>query len=146
MLNQTLLDIVPKGDVIHYTSRARIIKWDFTRQTHHSPLILTDNGVAFLFPGTHFNGSLLGGAIAKATGHSKARNAYIPYEIIFDFEKGQQRVHFRHTIPEKPGKNREWRLIIQRCKDPKESKDSWKQRQKVFGPFFEKLYLAKLGK
>ena len=139
ILDQKLLDLVPKGDTIIYTSRATIEKTGWGGDRKYGHLILTDNGVAFRAAKGGFSSSLA----------SLARGAienYVPYDLIYEFHNKRRSVRIKQTLAEDPDKKRGWKFTIERCKEAKESKDSWKAREKLFGDFFEQLYRDAVGK
>ncbi len=139
ILDQRLLDLVPKGDTILYTSRATIWKTGFGGDKKYGHLILTESGIAFRAS----KGGYRGGWVSMAKG---SMQDYVPYELIYEFHNKGRTVRIKQTLAENPDKRRGWKFHIERCKEAKESKDSWKQREKLFGDFFEDLYRSAIGK
>lgn len=133
ILDQKLLDLIPKGDSIIYTSRATIWKTGFGGVKKFGYLILTDNGIAFR--------AGKGASIARG-----ALESYIPYELIYEFLNRRRAVRIKQTLAENPDKRRGWIFQIERCKVAKENKESWRYRKENFGDFFEQLYRDAIGK
>ncbi len=139
ILDQRLLGLVPKGDTITYTSRATIWKTGFGGDKKYGHLILTENGIAFRAS----KGGYRGGFVSMAKG---AMEGYIPYGLIYEFHNKGRTVRIKQRLAENPEDKRGWKFHIERCKEAKESKDSWKAREKLFGDFFEQLYRDAIGK
>jgi len=138
-LDERLRKLVPAGDKVLYTSRAEIVKTGFMGDKKYGYVVLTNNGVAFRAGKMGF---MTASVISAARG---ALDEYVPYENIVKFENKKDKVKFKAKIPEKPGDTRGWQLKVERCKDQDEKKDSFNNRKKLFGGFFEGLIKEKTG-
>ncbi len=133
-----LLNLIPKGDVILYTSRAQITKTGWGGDSKYGYLVLTNNGIAFRATKMKF---WRASAISASKG---ALEGYIPYNLIYDFKNQLKEIEIKHTVLHRPAKRRGWRIRIERCKDQLESEKSFAIRQRTFGDFANELYLKNI--
>jgi hypothetical protein len=133
-----LLNLIPKGDVILYTSRAQIHKTGWGGDSKYGYLVLTDKGIAFRATKMKF---WRAGAMSASKG---ALEDYVPYNLIYEFQNQLEVIEIKHTVLHKPAKRRSWRIKVERCKDKLESAESFAIRKRSFGDFAKQLYLQNI--
>jgi hypothetical protein len=133
-LDPELKQLIPAGDKVLYTTRAKIKKAGFGGDQKFGFLAVTDNGLAFRAAKMGF---MRAGIISAAKG---ALSDYVPYSLIYEFHNKKDKIRIKQTLPEDPKKKRGWELQVERCKGQDEDKKIFKQRKNQFGEFIESVY------
>jgi len=122
-LDEKLRDLVPFGEKILYTSKAKVSKPGWGQTSKNGYLVLTSRGVAF--------------RAGKEESDKEIFEGYVPYTHMAEVKSKKGTVEFKIKNPDNPSEKGEWKLTVERCED--EDKDSFKKREESFGKVFEDL-------
>jgi hypothetical protein len=128
-LDKRLKELVPFGERIVYSSKAKISKPGWGQPTKHGYLVLTASGVAF--------------RAEEKPSEKEVFEAYVPYVHMTEVKAKKGTVEFKIKNPEKLIVTGGWKLTVERCDG--EDKGSFKKREKLFQQTFEELMKRRLA-
>lgn len=128
-LDEKLREMIPFGEKIVYTSRAKVSKpgWGVTSKQGY--LVLTPSGVAF--------------RAGKEESEKEIFEDYIPYTHMAEIKSKKGTVEFKIKNPDSPEKKRGWKLTVEKCED--EDKKSFKNREELFTQTLKDLMKRRLA-
>jgi len=128
-LDKRLMELVPFGERIVCSSRAKIGEPGWGKPSKYGYLVLTASGVAF--------------RADEEQSEKEAFEDYVPYIHMTEVKSKKGTVEFRIKNPEKPNKTCSWKLTVERCNG--EDKEAFKKREELFGRIFEDLMKRRLA-
>jgi hypothetical protein len=128
-LDKRLIELVPFGERIVCSSRAKIAKPGWSKPSKYGYLVLTASGVAF--------------RADEEQSEKEDFEDYVPYIHMTEVKNKKGTVEFKIKNPEKPGEARSWKLTVEKC--DREDKGSFKKREELFARTFEDLMKRRLA-
>jgi len=122
-LDEKLRELVPFGEKIVYTSRAKVSKPGWGQTSKNGYLVLTIRGVAF--------------TAGKEESEKDIFESYVPYTHMTEVKSKKGTVEFKIKNPDNPNEKGEWKLTVERGEN--EDKGSFNKREESFGKVFEDL-------
>ena len=122
-LHERLRELLPFGEKIIYTSRAKIARTGWSLFSKHGYLVLTRSGAAF--------------RTDKGQSEQEVLEEYVPFTHMAEVKSKKGTVEFKIKTPDSPEKKPGWKLTVEICEG--EDKKSFKEREELFAQTFEGL-------
>jgi len=128
-LDEKLKEMIPFGEKIVYTSKAKVSKPGWGLTSKHGHLALTPSGIAF--------------RAGKKESEKDLFEDYVPYTHMTEVRSKKGIVEFKIKNPDSAEKKSGWKLTVERSDG--EDKKAFKKREELFTQTFEELMKRRLA-